>query len=213
VDSGAPKKLSLLDATLLVMGGIIGVGVFLAPHFVATDVREPLVFLGLWLFGGGIALLAAFTFAELGGTFPRAGGWFVYLREAFGPFPAFLFAWIVLFVVSTGAAAAVTSFLAEQLGVAFPGLVRVEPSAAGAPARERLLAERSVSALVILAVTAVALTGVKRTALVQNACMAIKLAAIATFVWIAFAPGSGPADPAELASAVAPAAPPSASGA
>jgi APA family basic amino acid/polyamine antiporter len=210
VDPGAPKKLSLLDATLLVMGGIIGVGVFFAPHLVATDVRDPLVFVGLWLFGGGIALLAAFTFAELGGTFPRAGGWFVYLREAFGPFPAFLFAWIVLFVVSTGACAGVTSFLAQQLGVAFPGLVRPpEPTAGGAALASTggRLDPRTVSALVILLVTAVALTGVKRTALVQNACMAIKLAAIATFVWIAFAPGGGPASGAELAP-VAPAAEP-----
>jgi APA family basic amino acid/polyamine antiporter len=189
----APKKLSLLDATLLVMGGIIGVGVFFAPHLVAADVRHPLVFLLLWIFGGGIALFAAFTFAELGGTFPSSGGWFVYLREAFGPFPAFLFAWIVLFVVSTGASAGVISFLADQLGAAFPGLVR------GETAPDGQLDPRAVSALVILLVTAVALTGVKRTALVQNACMLIKLAAIATFVWIAFvhdAPAAATAVPA-----------------
>jgi len=177
----APKKLSLLDATLLVMGGIIGVGIFFTPQLVAEETHDPRAFLFVWLFGGGIALLAAFTFAELGGTFPRAGGWFVYLREAFGPFPAFLFAWIVLFVVSTGAVAGVTSFLAQQLGAAFPGLLRPEGAL-----ESGLLGARQVAALVVLAVTAVALTGVKRTALVQNACMAIKLLALATFVWIAF---------------------------
>ena len=60
-------------------------------------------FLSLWIFGGLIALCAAFTFAELGAAIPKTGGWFVFLREGFGRYPAFLFAWVVLLVVSTGA--------------------------------------------------------------------------------------------------------------
>ncbi len=173
----APKKLSLVDATLLVMGGIIGVGIFFNPSQVARGASEPWAFVAVWLVGGIIALFAAFTFAELGGTFPRTGGWFVYSREGFGPFPAFVFAWIVLFVVSTGAVAGVTGFLAEMVARAFPELLG-EADAGG----KRLLA-----ASVVLLITAIALTGVKRTALVQNACMVIKLVVIAAFVILGFA--------------------------
>ncbi|HED66406.1 MAG TPA: amino acid permease, partial [Planctomycetes bacterium] len=114
-------KLSVLDATLLTAGGIIGVGIFFNPRAGAAAVDGPQAFLGLWLFGGLVALAAAFTFAELGSSFPETGGWFVFLREAFGRFPAFLFAWVVLFVVSTGATAAVALFGASQLQIAFPG--------------------------------------------------------------------------------------------
>ncbi len=173
----APKKLSLVDATALVMGGIIGVGIFFNPSQVARGASDPWAFVAVWLVGGIIALFAAFTFAELGGTFPRTGGWFVYLREGFGPFPAFVFAWIVLFVVSTGAVAGVTGFLADMVARALPELFG-ETDAGG----KRLLA-----ASVVLLITGVALTGVKRTALLQNACMAIKLAVIAAFVILGFA--------------------------
>ena len=117
---GERGRLSALDATLFVMGGIVGVGIFFTPATVAQRVSEPWAFVSLWLFGGLIALCAAFTFAELGATFPKAGGWFVFLREAYGPFPAFLFAWIVLFVVSTGATASMTLFCAETLHRAWP---------------------------------------------------------------------------------------------
>ena len=87
------KKLSLLDATLMVMGGIIGVGIFFNPRRIAELVPEPGAFLGLWVLGGLVAIAAAFTFAELGGSFPHAGGWFVYLR-LYGPEgPAFTGAW------------------------------------------------------------------------------------------------------------------------
>src|SRR5262245_29997834 len=106
--SDAPARhLSLFDATMLVMGGVIGVGIFFTPASVARLLQEPGAFFGAWLLGGLVALAGAMTFAELAAMFPHAGGWFVYLREAFGRFPAFLFAWIVLLVVSTGATAVV----------------------------------------------------------------------------------------------------------
>jgi APA family basic amino acid/polyamine antiporter len=170
------KKLSALDATLLVMGGIIGVGIFFTPALAAKGAFEPWAFLSLWVFGGLIAMSAAFTFAELGATFPRTGGWFIYLREAFGPFPAFLFAWIVLFVVSTGAAAAVTTFCADMLHVALPSVVGEGGS----------ISHRATAAGVVLVVTGVAFTGVKRAALLQNVCMVIKLLAIAALILCGF---------------------------
>lgn len=170
--SARGKKLSLLDATLLTAGGILGVGIFFNPQAGAQAADSTVSFLALWLFGGAIALAAAFTFAELGATFPRTGGWFVFLREGFGRFPAFLFAWVVLLVVSTGATAAVALFGASQLRVAFPGWL------AGGGA----LGEKALAAVLIVGLTALGLSGVKRAARTQNLCMALKLVVVAALV-------------------------------
>ena len=167
-----PRKLSTLDATLLVMGGIIGVGIFFTPQSVAERAGAPWAFLSLWVFGGLIAICAAFTFAELAASFPRSGGWFVFLREAFGPLPAFLFAWVVLFVISTGAMAAVTGFCATMLHSVFPRAIGEAGSAS----------HRAVAVGIIVGLTAITLRGVKSAALVQNLCMATKLVAIAGLV-------------------------------
>lgn len=166
------RRLSALDATLLVMGGIVGVGIFVTPRIVAERVSEPWAFLALWVFGGVIALCAAFTFAELGGSFPRAGGWFVFLREAWGRFAAFLFAWVVLFVVSTGATATMAIFCADMLHRALP----TRFGAGGS------VAHRVVSVAIIVLVTALTMTGAKRSAWLQNVCMVTKLLAIAGLV-------------------------------
>jgi len=172
-EGGGPgKKLTLLDATLLVMGGIIGVGIFFNPHTIAARVPAAGPYLALWLFGGLVAIAAGFTFAELGGSFPRAGGWFVYLRAAFGRPVAFVFAWVVLTVQSTGAIASIAKFCASRVHVLAPGWV-----GEGAP-----VSELAVAALLVLCVTGVALFGVKRAALVQNACMLTKLFVIAALV-------------------------------
>lgn len=191
MEEPARKKLTLLDATLLVMGGIIGVGIFFNPHRIAERVPAAGPYLALWVFGGLVAIAAGFTFAELGGSFPRAGGWFVYLRAAFGPFAAFLFAWVVLFVQSAGAIASIAKFCAERLHVLAPELVggRDSPS------------ERAAAALLVFGVSAVALSGVKRAALVQNACMLAKLAVIAALVvgGLAFVRGDGAPPPVEEA--------------
>ena len=167
-----PRKLTLLDATLLVMGGIIGVGIFFNPHTIAARVPVAWLYLALWVFGGLVAIAAGFTFAELGGTFPRAGGWFAYLREAFGRPLAFVFAWVVLCVQSTGAIASIAKFCAEKLHVLAPNLVGAE-----AP-----IGETAAGAILIGAVTLVALSGVKRAARVQNVCMLTKLLVIGALI-------------------------------
>lgn len=171
MDEPNAKKLSALDATLLVMGGIIGVGIFFTPQIAAGRAYETWAMLGVWLFGGGVALCAAFTFAELGASFPKAGGWFVYLREAFGPFPAFLFAWVVLTVVSTGATAAVAKFGVLQLSSALPSVVSGDETG-----------QLAWAIGILLVITLVAASGVKSAALVQNICMVSKLAVLALLV-------------------------------
>ena len=119
VSASEKGRLTLFDATMLVMGGIIGVGIFFTPKTVATLVPDTNAYFLMWGLGGLVALAGAMTFAELSATFPKAGGWYVFLREAFGSFPAFLFAWVVLFVISTGASAVVVDFCAQQVGMVF----------------------------------------------------------------------------------------------
>ena len=176
----ALRQLSLLDATLLVMGGIIGVGIFYTPRLVAQHVPDPTAFLSMWAIGGVVAFAGALTFAELGATFPKAGGWYVFLREAFGPFVSYLFAWIVLCVVSTGAVSVIVRVLVQSV----PGL----PGSWHFP----------VGATVIVLVTGLAMLGVKAGATLQNACMAIKLGAIAAMAGVGLllaAPAAPPAAP------------------
>ncbi|MEZ6016861.1 MAG: amino acid permease [Planctomycetota bacterium] len=163
------KRLSLVDATLLVMGGIIGVGIFFTPGTVAKALPETGPFLLAWALGGVAALAGAMTFAELCAAYPRTGGWYVFLREAFGRLPAFLFAWVVLFVISTGACALVARFFGSKVAL----LV-------GESAPPWLSTAAAAAALV--AITCVALLGVKSSARFQNGCMALKLLAIGTLV-------------------------------
>src|SRR5918992_4982692 len=106
------RRLGLFSGTMAVIGGIIGGGIFRTPAAVAERVGSPTLILAAWVAGGAVALMGALCFAELGQRRPRAGGGYVYLREAWGPFPAFLYGWALLLVIASGAIAAVA--------VAFP---------------------------------------------------------------------------------------------
>src|SRR5918993_989320 len=101
------RRLGLFDATMIVMGGIVGAGVFVNPHVVARQVHTPALILGAWLAGGLIALLGAFVYAELAARRPEVGGQYAYLRDAYHPAVAFLYGWALLLVVQTGGMAAV----------------------------------------------------------------------------------------------------------
>jgi len=100
-------RLGLFDAAMAVVGGIIGGGIFFTPAIVAQRVGSSSLVLLAWVIGGVIALAGAFCFAELGARRPQAGGGYIYLRDAFGPLPAFLYGWTLLLVINTGAIAAV----------------------------------------------------------------------------------------------------------
>src|SRR4051812_3776808 len=108
--SGQPRlvrRLGLFDATMLVMGGIIGSGIFLNPAEVARQVDMPFLIVGVWLIGGLIAIAGAFVYAELAARRPEVGGQYAYLRDAWGPMPAFLYGWSLLLVIQSGGMAAV----------------------------------------------------------------------------------------------------------
>src|SRR4030095_9370681 len=101
------RRLGLFDATMIVMGGIIGSGIFMNPSVVAQKVSAPVLILVVWVIGGLIALIAAFIWAELAALRPEVGGQYAYLRDAYHPLVAFLYGWGLLLVIQSGGMAAV----------------------------------------------------------------------------------------------------------
>lgn len=161
------RRLTRFDATMVVIGGIIGAGIFLNPAIVAQRVGSSTMVLVVWGIGGAIALLGALCFSELGSRQPEAGGGYVYLREAFGPLLAFLYGWTSLLVINTGAIAAVAVTFAYyagdllQLGDAF-----VKPLAVGA----------------IVLLTWINYLGVRPGSITQNIFTVLKLVAVFSLV-------------------------------
>ena len=161
------RRLGLFSGVMMVIGGIIGAGIFRSPQIVAQRVLTPELTLGVWVLGGLIALAGAFVYAELGGRFPRAGGQYVYLRDAFGPLPAFLYAWALLLIIATGAIAAVAVTFADY-AIALFGL--------GEGARLPL----TLGSIVVL--SAVNYTGVRPGAITQNIFTILKLVALGAVI-------------------------------
>lgn len=161
---------------MLVVGGIIGAGIFLNPAIVAQRVGTGPATMATWGLGACIAIVGAFVFAELGARAPRAGGGYVYLRDAFGPFPAFLYGWALFLMISTGAIAAVAMTFVNY-AIALLGV----PIAWGTPL--------AVSAILLL--TAVNIIGVAPGAITQNIATVLKLAAIVFLVVVAFITPAG----------------------
>jgi APA family basic amino acid/polyamine antiporter len=192
------QRLSLFDATMLVMGGIIGAGIFLNPAVVAQRVSTPARVLGVWVLGGAVALAGAFCFAELAARKPLAGGGYVYLRDAFGPLPGFLYGWTELLVINSGGIAAVSVTFATYT-ISLSGL----PARAATP-----LAIASIAVL-----SAINYLGIKPGSVTQNILTVLKLAALAALIvaGLALTPvhAALPAPSALSAASPAPAAPPS----
>jgi APA family basic amino acid/polyamine antiporter len=109
------QKLNLFDATMIVMSGIIGTGIFINPYIVAQKVYTPFWILAVWIAGGVLALAGAFVFAELSTVMPKVGGQYAFFREAFHPLVAFLHGWSLLFIIQSGATAAVAVAFAQYL--------------------------------------------------------------------------------------------------
>ncbi|HET6934058.1 MAG TPA: amino acid permease, partial [Candidatus Angelobacter sp.] len=111
-----------MDSILLLAGGIIGSGIFLTAQDVAVNTRRPWLFLSIWLLGMVITMLACFAFAEMGAMFPEAGGQYVYMREAYGDFVAFLYGWMIFTVSIGGTIAALAAGFSLYIGSIFPAL-------------------------------------------------------------------------------------------
>jgi len=173
------RRLGLFDATMIVMGGIIGSGIFMNPSVVALQVETPFLILGAWILGGLFALAAAFIWAELAAQRPDVGGQYAYLREAFHPGVAFLYGWVLLLVIQTGGMAAVAVTFARY----FVELTYV-------PIPSALLA-----AIVLAILTIINCLGVRAGSTVQSILMVLKILAIAMLVICGFLFASRSANP------------------
>jgi APA family basic amino acid/polyamine antiporter len=126
VSSPAHKKLRLLDATMIIMGSMIGSGIFLAPALIAGITVDARLgagsFVLIWVVGGLLTLCAALSFGELASAFPKTGGQYVYLSQAFSKFWGFLYGWTLFTVIQTGFIAAVALAFANYLGVFIPAV-------------------------------------------------------------------------------------------
>src|SRR5438093_6888692 len=169
------RRLGLFDATMIVMGGIIGAGIFVNPAVVARNVHTPLLVLGAWLIGGVIALIGAFVYAELAVLRPRVGGQYAYLRDAYHPIVGFLYGWTLLLVIQTGGMAGVAivfgNYFRELTGIG--------------------LASSWIAVLTLGVLTAVNCFGVRAGSNVQSALMLTKVLAIAMLIgvgWLAVSP-------------------------
>lgn len=160
------RQLGLFDTTMLVMGGIVGSGIFINPYVVAQQVHTPALILAAWIFGGVVGVGGAFIWAELAATLPEVGGQYAYLRQAYHPAVAFLYGWVLLLVIQTGGMAAVSITFARYF-VELTGL----------QARDWVIAS---AALAIL--TLINCFGVKIGGRTQSVLMVMKIVAISALV-------------------------------
>ncbi len=159
--------MGLFDATMIVMGGIIGSGIFMNPYVVARQVHTPLLILSAWLLGGLIALLGAFIYAELAARYPDVGGQYAYIRKAYHPSIAFIYGWGLLLVTQTGGMAAVAVTFSKYF-------LEVTHARLGA---------RAVTVLALLLLTVINCLGVRAGSSTQNLLMVLKILAIAALVF------------------------------
>lgn len=160
------RQIGLFDATMIVMGGIIGAGIFMNPYVVAQRLHSPALILSVWVIGGIVAILGAFIYAELGDRLPKVGGQYVYLRDAYHPVVGFLYGWVLLLVIQTGGMAAVTVTFARY----FVELTTLR------------ISEHWVSFITLTILTVINCLGVKPGSRVQSILMILKILAIACLV-------------------------------
>jgi len=172
------RALGPFDATMVVIGGIIGSGIFVNPSLVAKALDTPGLVLAAWVTGGAIAIAGAFAYAELGALMPRAGGNYVYLRDAWHPVVGFLYGWALLFMIETGAIAAVAIVFAEH-ALKLAGASQVSPA--------------PLAVLTILVLSAINYVGVKPGSRVLNVFVVLKVAALAVIILVAFSGVAAPA--------------------
>ncbi len=167
---GYAPRLGTFSGTMLVVGGIIGAGIFLSPSVVAQRVGSASLTLSAWALGAVVAIIGGFVYAELGARRPLAGGTYVYLRDAWGPLPAFLYGWALFLIMATGAIAAVAMTGAGY----FAALIGWDISTV-----------RPIAIALIVVLTVLNVLGVRIGATTGNVLTVLKLAAIGVLVFAA----------------------------
>jgi APA family basic amino acid/polyamine antiporter len=201
-DQELVKGLGLTSATTLVMGSMIGSGVFIVAADIARQVDSPALLMGAWLITGFMTVIVALAYGELAAMMPRAGGQYVYLREALGPLWGWLYGWTLFLVIQTGTIAAVGVAFGKFLGVFIPSIssthwiwhiAHVPPIPVGPMVLGNmdigLNTANLVGIVTILLLSAVNIFGVKIGALVQNVFTFAKAAALLGLVFLGIAIG------------------------
>ena len=183
------RGLNLLDSVLLLVSGIVGSSIFLTAKDIAGPLPNTKLFFLVWVLGGAISLCACVAFAELGSMFPDSGGQYIYLREAYGDLPAFLYGWMLFTVANGGTIAALSVASAAYMGNILPSISQnhVIFSALGIVFTRAHL----VGLILIVVLTYVNVVGLRWGALLQNVSTWTKFIAMAVFVVLGFAIGKG----------------------
>jgi APA family basic amino acid/polyamine antiporter len=168
--SDLPRKLTLFDGAALLVGSVIGSGIFVVPSLIAQRVPEPGLVIAIWVFSGLLVLCGALALAELGAMLPQSGGLYVYMREAYGSFWAFLYGWTIMLVVIPGSLAALTSAFLLYLK-------HFVPLGIGA--------EKTLGIALLLGLALVNARGVKLGARVQNVFTLLKVGGLVSLVALA----------------------------
>jgi len=171
-DEGLVRVIGLRSAILFVVGSVIGSGIFLTTGGMAAVIPSASLLLAAWILGGVLAIAGGLTYAEMGAMFPRSGGVYVFLKEAYGPLTAFLYGWAALFVVISGGIAAVAVGFAAYLSYFLPALTSVTVLG--------FSGTKLVAAAVILLLGAINYSGVRSGNMVNVVTTAAKVGALAS---------------------------------
>jgi APA family basic amino acid/polyamine antiporter len=189
---GLERRLGLVSATALVVSNMIGTGIFTTSGFLAGDLGSPGLVIGIWFVGALIALVGALCYSELGVNFPRSGGEYVYLSEAWGPAWGFIDGWVSFFAGFSAPIAVAALGVAAYVGYFSPGL---DPQATAGIAIGPLMLQAGggqwFACLIILAFTALNLLSVDAVAKLQNTLTGIKLLVLGALLTLGFTVGSG----------------------
>ncbi len=189
------KGIGLTSATTLVMGSMIGSGIFIVSAEIGREVNSPALLIGAWLVTGFMTVVGALTYGELAAMMPRAGGQYVFLREALGPLWGFLYGWTLFLVIQTGTIAAVGVAFGKFLGVFFPSIssthwilhfwkappIHVGPMVLG-NMDVGLNSQNMIAIIVVVALSVINIFGVKTGALIQNIFTVSKVLALAGLI-------------------------------
>ena len=189
-ESGLVKGLGLIDSTTLVMGSMIGSGVFIVAADISRQTQSPGLLIMTWLVTAALTLIAALSYGELAAAMPHAGGQYVYLREAFGPMWGFLYGWTLFMVIQTGTIAAVAVAFAKYTGVFLPW-ISAQNYLLGS-GRLGLTTQQLLAILMIVFLTWANTHGIRTGAIVQNVFTFAKIAALLGLVACGFLVGRNP---------------------
>jgi APA family basic amino acid/polyamine antiporter len=186
------RGLKLFDATTLIMGSMIGSGIFIVSADMARSLRSPGLLLGAWGIAAVMTVLAALSYGELAAAMPRAGGQYVFLREAFGPLFGFLYGWTLFLVIQTGTIAAVVVAFSKFLGLFVPW-ISASRILLPLPFGYHLSSQHLAAIAVLVLLTLVNCRGLRQGAVVQNVFTVAKVSGLLVLVFFGFILPANPA--------------------